>query len=87
MANPMKIAKSSIKIIKNAKKTTTKITAKERGFKKDKVSRKEMKQQDVGYGKIFKQDLKSGQIGAAYSTVSKSRSVSKPKVPVKRRGK
>ena len=86
MANPMKVLKSSMKVIKAAKKTTTKKTAKERGFAKDKASRKEMKQQDVGYGKIFKQDLKSGQVGAAYSTVSKSRSVSKPKVPTKKRG-
>jgi hypothetical protein len=87
MANPIKVLKSSMKVINAAKKTTTKKTAKERGFKKDKASRKEMKQQDVGYGKIFKQDLKSGQVGAAYSTVSKSRSASKPKVPVKRRAK
>lgn len=88
MANPIKLIKSSKKIINATKKTTVKKTAKERGYAKDKASRKEMKQFDTGYSKIFKEDLKSGKIGAAYSVVSKSRSASKfPKVPVKRRGK
>lgn len=87
MPNPIKAVKSSAKILKAVKKTSVKKTAKERGYSKDKASRKEMKQFDVGYSKIFKEDLKSGQVGAAYAVVSKSRNPSKPKVPVKRRSK
>lgn len=87
MANPIKAIKSSAKILKATKKTSVKKTAKERGYSKDKASRKEMKQFDVGYSKIFKEDLKSGEVGAAYAVVSKSRNASKPKVPVKKRGK
>jgi len=65
----------------------SKSTAKERGFAKDKASRKEMKEQDVFYAKIAKEDLKSGKIGISKSVLSKSQSPSKPKVPVKKVGK
>ena len=66
---------------------TTKRTAAERGFAKDKASRKEMKKQDIFYGKVAKEDLKSGETGISKSVLSKSRSVSKPKVSVKKVGK
>ena len=79
--------KSSKETIKAASvKKATKATAKERGFAKDKASRKEMKQQDTFYGKVAKKDLKSGEIGISKSVLSKSQSPSKPKVPVKPRG-
>ena len=81
--------KSSNKIIKAAtKKNTGKISAVERGFAKDKASRKEMKQQDAFYNQLGKADLKKGQVtGASRQNVSVSRSVSKPKVLIKKRGK
>ena len=79
--------KSSPKTIKAAVKKTVKRTAKERGFEKDKASRKEMKQQDVFYNKAGKADLKEGyRSGAASANTPKSKSPSKPKVPVKPRG-
>ena len=70
----------------NVAKSSSKMTAKERGFAKDKASRKEMKQQDTFYSKVAKEDLKSGKIGISKSVLSKSQSPSKPKVPVKPRG-
>jgi hypothetical protein len=81
--------KSSKKVIKAAtKKNTGKMNAVKRGFEKDKASRKEMKQQDIFYNKAGKADLKEGQVtGASKANVSVSRSVSKPKVPIKKRGK
>ncbi len=81
-------AKSSKETIKTATvRKSVKATAKERGFAKDKASRKEMKQQDVFYNKAGKEDLKSGQVtGASKANVSKSQSPSKSKVPVKPRG-
>ena len=81
------IKKSSKETIKTAStKKTTKATAKEREFEKDKASRKEMKQQDTFYAKVAKKDLKSGKIGISKSVLSNSQSPSKPKVPVKPRG-
>ena len=81
MANP-------IKVVKVIKKATAKATAKERGFAKDKASRKEMKQQDVFYNKVGKADLKEGyRSGAARANTPKSQSPSLKKVPVKKRGK
>jgi endo-1,4-beta-D-glucanase Y len=87
MAKPAS-TKSNKTTLKNASvKKSVKATAKERGFAKDKASRKEMKQQDVFYNKAGKQDLKSGQVtGASKANVSKSQSPSKPKVSVKPRG-
>ena len=81
--------KSSKKVIKTAtKKDTGKMSAVKRDFAKDKASRKEMKQQDVFYNKAGKADLKKGQVtGASRANVSVSRNVSKPKVPIKNRGK
>jgi hypothetical protein len=79
-----KAAKTAVK--KTIKKTTKK-TATERGFAKDKASRAAMKKQDIFYGKVAKEDLKSGDVGISKSVLSKSRSVSKPKVPIKKRGK
>ena len=82
---PQKSSKATIKAA-SAKKTT-KATAKERGFAKDKTSRKEMKQQDVFYNKAGKEDLKEGKVtGVSKANVSKSQSKSKIKVPVKPRG-
>ena len=79
--------KSNKETLKSAStKKSVKATAKERGFAKDKASRKEMKQQDTFYGKVAKKDLKSGEIGISKSVLSKSQSPSKPKVPVKPRG-
>ena len=78
-------AKKTVK--KVAKKATSKMTAKERGFAKDKASRAAMKKQDIFYGKVAKEDLKSGDVGISKSVLSKSRRVSKPKVPIKKRGK
>ena len=79
--------KSDPKTIKAAVKKTVKRTAKERGFEKDKASRKEMKKQDVFYNKAGKADLKEGyRSGAASANTPKSQSPSKPKVPVKPRG-
>lgn len=80
--------KSSPETIKSAAtKKTTKRTAKERGFEKDKASRKEMKKQDVFYNRAGKADLKEGyRSGAASANTPKSQSPSKPKVPVKPRG-
>jgi hypothetical protein len=73
------------KVTTKVTKKRTKATAKERGFAKDKASRKEMKQQDTFYSKIAKKDLKSGEIGISKSVLSNSQSLSKPKVPVKPR--
>ena len=83
------VAKKATKeVVKKAtKKATSKMTAKERGFAKDKASRAAMKKQDIFYGKVAKEDLKSGDVGISKSVLSKSRSVSKPKVPIKKRGK
>jgi hypothetical protein len=82
------VAKKAAKTaVKKTIKKTTKRTAAERGFAKDKASRKEMKKQDIFYGKVAKEDLKSGDVGISKSVLSKSRSVSKPKVPIKKRGK
>jgi hypothetical protein len=82
---PQKSSKATVKAV--VAKKSVKATAKERGFAKDKASRKEMKQQDVFYNKAGKKDLKSGQVtGASKANVSKSQSPSKPKVPVKPRG-
>ena len=82
---PAKSSKETLKAV--VAKKSVKATAKERGFAKDKASRKEMKQQDVFYNKAGKEDLKSGQVtGASKANVSKSQSPSKPKVPVKPRG-
>ena len=80
--------KSSKETLKSASaKKTVKASAKERGFAKDKASRKEMKQQDVFYNKAGKKDLKEGKAtGASKANVSKSQSKSKIKVPVKPRG-
>ena len=87
MAEKKPATKSSKKTLKSAAvKKSVKATAKERGFAKDKASRKEMKQQDTFYGKVAKKDLKSGEIGISKSVLSKSQSPSKPKVPVKPRG-
>jgi len=86
MANVVKVISGVKKVIK--KNNSKSITAAERGFAKNKTARKEMKQQDVVYSKAFKKDLKSGKVGAAYSTVSKSQSKAlTPKVPVKKKGK
>jgi len=83
------VAKKATKeVVKKAtKKATSKMTAKERGFAKDKASRKQMKKQDIFYGKVAKEDLKSGEVGISKSVLSKSQSVSKPKVPAKKTGK
>ena len=65
------------------------MTAEKRGFSKDKASRKEMKQQDVFFNKLGKQDLKSGKstgVAKANTPRSNSRALT-PKVPVKKRGK
>ncbi len=80
--------KSSKETVKAASaKKTVKASAKDRGFAKDKASRKEMKQQDVFYNKAGKEDLKEGKVtGASKANVSKSQSKSKIKVPVKPRG-
>jgi hypothetical protein len=82
------VAKKAAKTaVKKTIKKTTKRTAAERGFAKDKASRAAMKKQDIFYGKVAKEDLKSGDVGISKSVLSKSRSVSKPKVPIKKRGK
>ena len=79
--------KSNKETLKSAStKKTVKASAKDRGFAKDKASRKEMKQQDTFYSKVAKKDLKSGEIGISKSVLSNSQSPSKPKVPVKPRG-
>ena len=71
--------------VKKTIKKTVKRTAAERGFAKDKASRKEMKKQDIFYNKAGKADLKEGnRSGAAIANTPKSQSPSKPKVPVKK---
>jgi hypothetical protein len=72
---------------KLGKKTSSKMTAQERGFSKDKASRKSMKQQDVYFNKLGKQDLKSGKstdVAKANTPKSNSKAL-KPKVPVKKK--
>lgn len=95
MANPVKIVGAAAKAIsrrqpgKLSKKTSSKMTAEKRGFLKDKASRKEMKQQDVYFNKMGKQDLKSGRssdVAKANTPRSNSRALT-PKVPVKKKGK
>jgi hypothetical protein len=84
------IKKSSKKVIKSAAvKKRTAATASSRGFAKDKASRKEMKQQDVFYNKVGKEDLKEGNMsGAAMANTPKSRAKApKGKVPAKKTGK
>ena len=86
MPNVVKIIGGAAKVIK---KTSSRATAKERGFAKDKASRKEMKQQDVFYNKVGKADLKKGtRSGAAIANTPKSQSKAlTPKVPVKKKAK
>ena len=84
MANPMKIAKSSMKVIKNAKKTTTKKTVKERGFIKSKVKEMVREEKKAGYAmnpKYFNSEIRDkGRNSGQFSSANK-------KIPVKRRGK
>ena len=81
-----KAAQTAVKkTIKKTTKRTAKRTAAERGFAKDKASRKEMKKQDIFYNKAGKADLKEGnRSGAAIANTPKSQSPSKPKVSVKK---
>jgi hypothetical protein len=83
-----KTIKSSAATIKQAsKKQSSKLTAKEREYQKDKISRKEMKQMDTFYNRANKEELKKGKPGlSALSSKSQSKAL-KPKVPVKRIGK
>ena len=80
--------KSSKETIKSASvKKNARMSATDRGFAKDKASRKEMKQQDVFYNKAGKKDLKEGKAtDVSKANTSKSQSKSKIKVPVKPRG-
>jgi hypothetical protein len=90
MASPKPVStqKSSKATIKSAaKKQRLVASAEDRGFGKDKASRKEMKKEDTFYNKMGKRDLKQGKMSApAMSSTSKSQSKSKIKVPVKGRG-
>ena len=85
---PVNTNKSSKATIKSAaKKQRSAASALDRGFGKDKASRKEMKKEDTFYNKVGKEDLKKGKMsGAAMSSTSKSQSKGKIKVPVKGRG-
>jgi len=78
--------KSSPKVLKEAsKKESAKLTAKEREYQKDKVSRKEMKQIDTFYNKANKEELRKGKKGlSGVSSKSQSKALT-PKVPVKKK--
>ena len=80
--------KSSPEVLKKAsKKESVKLTAKEREYQKDKVSRKEMKQMDTFYNRANKEELKKGKPGlSALSSKSQNKALT-PKVPVKKIGK
>lgn len=82
---PQKSSKATIKAA--SVKKSSRMTAKERGFEKDKASRKEMKKQDIFYNRAGKADLKEGyRSGAAIANTPKSQNPSQPKVPVKPKG-